>query len=189
MTAAVSPSSLPQSSTGRFEVSIVEARSLRRTITLSKVLGGGVRLFAHASVPAPVEIVADKHEHAEDPADAGSPVVTVNVVTGGGDGRPGPHGGGEQGDGLPRGAGGPSCSAMRCPSRGARAVRRSPARCADSPIVGNFRYRNRPIEAAQVIEDAITSLIRGQRLRPEHRPEPGRIDRNELALELPQTSI
>ena len=47
-------------------------------------------------------------EDAEDAADAGGPVVTVDVVADGGDRRAGPLGGRQQGEGLQRGAGGPA---------------------------------------------------------------------------------
>ena len=48
-----------------------------------------------------------EREDAEDAADAGGAVVAVDVVTDGGDGGAGALGGGEQGEGLGRGAGGP----------------------------------------------------------------------------------
>ena len=62
--------------------------------------GGGVFDDSHA-------VLSGEREHAEDAADAGGPVVAVDVVTDRGDGRPGPLGGGEQGQGLRRGACGP----------------------------------------------------------------------------------
>ena len=57
VTAGVSPSSLPQSSTGRFEVSMVEARLVAAHDDLEQILGGGDRQLAHA------EIVDDEQRH------------------------------------------------------------------------------------------------------------------------------
>ena len=50
MTAAVSPSSLPQSSTGRFDVSSVRGAFVAAHDELQQILGGGVRQLAHAEV-------------------------------------------------------------------------------------------------------------------------------------------
>ena len=62
--------------------------------------GGGV--FDDSGTVLPGE-----REDAEDASDAGGALVAVDVVTDGGDGGTGPLGGGEQGEGLRRGAGGP----------------------------------------------------------------------------------
>ena len=58
MTAAMSPSSLPQSPTGRFQVSTVEAALVAAHDQLEPVLGGSVRQLAHA------EVVDDEQGHA-----------------------------------------------------------------------------------------------------------------------------
>ena len=57
VTAAVSPSSLPQSSTGRFEVRSVERPFVAAHDELEQVLGGRVRQLAHA------EVVDDEQRH------------------------------------------------------------------------------------------------------------------------------
>ena len=64
--------------------------------------GGGGGLFDDGGTVLPGE-----REDAEDAADADGAVVAVDVVTDGGDGGAGALGGGEQGEGLGRGAGGP----------------------------------------------------------------------------------
>ena len=64
-------------------------------------------------------VLPGEGEDAEDATDAGGAVVTVDVVADGGDGGAGPLGGGEQGEGLRRGAGGPVSvlDAMPAPRR------------------------------------------------------------------------
>ena len=64
-------------------------------------------------------VLPGEGEDAEDATDAGGAVVTVDVVADGGDGGAGPLGGGEQGEGLRRGAGGPVpvLDAMPAPRR------------------------------------------------------------------------
>ena len=52
-------------------------------------------------------MLSGEGEDAEDAADAGGAVVAVDVVADGGDGGTGALGGGEQGEGLGRSAGGP----------------------------------------------------------------------------------
>ena len=75
---------------------------------------GGGGLFGDGGTVLPGE-----REDAEDATDAGGAVVTVDVVANGGDAGPGPFGGGEQGEGLRRGAGGPVSvlDAMPAPRR------------------------------------------------------------------------
>ena len=60
LTAATSPSSLPQSSTGRFEVSSVLAALITPHHDFQQILGGGVRQLAHA------EVVDDEQRHGGD---------------------------------------------------------------------------------------------------------------------------
>ena len=64
-------------------------------------------------------VLLGEGEDAEDAADAGGPVVTVDVVADGGDRRAGALGGRQQGEGLRRGAGGPVLvgDAMPAPRR------------------------------------------------------------------------
>ena len=57
VTAAVSPSSLPQSSTGRLEVRIVRGALVAAHDELEQVLGGGGGQLAHA------EVVDDEQRH------------------------------------------------------------------------------------------------------------------------------
>ena len=52
-------------------------------------------------------VLLDEGEDAEDASDAGGALMPVDVVADGGDGGAGPLGGGEQGEGLRRGASGP----------------------------------------------------------------------------------
>jgi len=52
-------------------------------------------------------VLLDEGEDAEDAADAGGALMPVDMVADGGDGGTGPLGGGEQGEGLRRGARGP----------------------------------------------------------------------------------
>ena len=72
--------------------------------------GGGGSLFGDGGTVLPGE-----GEDAEDAADPGGPVVTVDVVADGGDRRAGPLGGGAQGRGSSAGCGraslGPRCDA------------------------------------------------------------------------------
>ena len=60
VTAAVSPRSLPQSSTGRFEVSSVDGAFVAPHHDLEQILGRGVRELAHA------EVVDDEQRHGGD---------------------------------------------------------------------------------------------------------------------------
>ena len=64
-------------------------------------------------------VLPGEGEDAEDATDAGGAVVTVDVVADGGDGGAGPLGGGEKGESLRRGAGGPVSvlDAMPAPRR------------------------------------------------------------------------
>ena len=63
---------------------------------------GGGGLFGDGGT-----VLFGEGEDAENAADAGGAVVAVDVVTDRSDARTGPRGGGEQGEGLGRGAGGP----------------------------------------------------------------------------------
>ena len=134
-------------------------------------------------------VLPGEGEDAEDATDAGGAVVTVDVVADGGDGGAGPLGGGEQGEGLRRGAGGPVSvlDAMPAPRRAQVLAEELAGAGIEQPHVSCVPLdvdatadpaRRRPVvgrrnlDAAVQMHGAVAVLVVAERLEPDMPPHP-----------------